>query len=273
MSLNGQIDRLDDKSFTIVGILAEPAHLPVTASIENGDSTRAQVWLPFVHNPLAQVRTIPFMNVMARLKPGIRAAQAEAELQSVGGRLHRQAGDASQPADLTVIPTSHLISRDSRRIVLVLFGAALCLLLIACVNAANLLLARSSARQQELEVRAALGASRGRITEQLLTEWSDGDPGDRSLDRSATSVRVVYLRNLKSCASRSGGSRASRNPPCLLPSDPVDCDHPDAHGALRIRITSMWAARRAGTMQARIATPASVAVVRSITRGSDGATP
>ncbi|MPZ19617.1 MAG: FtsX-like permease family protein [Luteitalea sp.] len=168
--LNGQIVRLDDKSFTIGGILAEPAHLPVTASIVNRDSTRAQVWLPFVHNPLAQVRTIPFMNVMARLKPGIAAAQAEAELQSVGGTLHRQAGDARQPADFAVIATSDLISRDSRRIVLVLFGAALCLLLIACVNAANLLLARASARQQELEVRAALGASRGRITEQLLTE-------------------------------------------------------------------------------------------------------
>lgn len=170
VSLNGHIVRLDDKPFTIVGILANPARLPVTASIVSRDSTPAQVWLPFVHNPLAQLRTIPFMNVMARLKPGITAAQAEAELQSVGGTLHRQAGDASQRADFAVIATSDVISRDSRRIVLVLFGAALCLLLIACVNAANLLLARSSARQQELEVRAALGASRGRITEQLLTE-------------------------------------------------------------------------------------------------------
>jgi putative ABC transport system permease protein len=170
VSLNGQILRLDDKAFTIIGILAEPARLPVTNSIVNRDSTTAQVWMPFVHNPLAQVRTIPFMNVMARLKPGITAVQAEAELQRVGATLYRQAGDASQPTRFAVIATSELISRDSRRIVLVLFGAALCLLLIACVNAANLLLARSSARQQELEVRAALGASRGRIIEQLLTE-------------------------------------------------------------------------------------------------------
>lgn len=170
VSLNGQILRLDDKPFTIVGILAEPARLPVTNSIVNRDSTTAQVWMPFVHNPFAQLRTIPFMNVMARLKPGITAAQAEAELHSVGGTLYRQAGSASQPSGFAVIATSDLISRDSRRIVLVLFGAALCLLLIACCNAANLLLARSSVRQQELEVRAALGASRGRLTAQLLTE-------------------------------------------------------------------------------------------------------
>lgn len=170
VSLNGQIVHLDDKPFTIVGILTEPARLPITGSIVHRDSTAAQVWLPFVHNPLAQLRTIPIMNVMARLKPGITAAQAEAELQSVGGTLYRQAGDTSQPVGFAVVATSDLISRDSRRIVLVLFGAALSLLLIACANAANLLLARSSVRQQELEVRAALGASRGRITEQLLTE-------------------------------------------------------------------------------------------------------
>jgi len=170
VSLNRQILRLDDRPFMIIGILAEPARLPVTNSIVNRDSTTAQVWMPFVHNPFAQLRTIPFMNVMARLKPGITGAQAETELQSVGGTLYRQAGDASRPLGFAVIATSDLISRDSRRIVLVLFGAALCLLLIACCNAANLLLARSSVRQQEFGVRAALGASRGRITVQLLTE-------------------------------------------------------------------------------------------------------
>jgi putative ABC transport system permease protein len=168
--LNGQVVRLDDKPFAIVGIVADPARLPVTTSSVSADSATAQVWIPLVHNPFAQVRSVPVMNVMARLKPGITVAQAEAELQSVGRTLHRETGGGSQRADFAVIATADLISRDSRRIVLVLFGAALCLLLIACVNAANLLLARSSARQQELQVRAALGASRGRIVEQLLTE-------------------------------------------------------------------------------------------------------
>jgi hypothetical protein len=146
-ALNGQIVRLDDKPFTIVGILADRARLPVTASIVSRDGAAAQVWLPFVHNPLAQVRSIPIMNVMARLKPGITVAQAEAELQSVGRTMHSEIAGGGQRADFAVMTTGDLISRDSRRIVLVLFGAALCLLLIACVNAANLLLARSSVRQ------------------------------------------------------------------------------------------------------------------------------
>lgn len=169
-TLNGQIIRLDDKPFTIVGILADPARLPVTTSIVSRETTPAQVWLPFVHNPLAQVRSIPFMNIMARLKPGVDVAQAAVELQSVGKDLSGATGSGNQRAEFVVIATGDLVSRDSRRIVLVLFGASCCLLLIACVNAANLLLARSSARQQELQVRAALGASRGRIIEQLLTE-------------------------------------------------------------------------------------------------------
>ena len=84
--LNGQIVRLDDKPFAIVGILADPARLPVTTSSVSRDSASAQVWIPFVHNPFAQVRSVPVMNVMARLKPGITVAQAESELQSAGIR-------------------------------------------------------------------------------------------------------------------------------------------------------------------------------------------
>lgn len=170
VSLNGQIVRLDDKPYSIVGIFEDSARLPVTTSSVSNDSEAAQVWLPFVHNPFAQVRAVPVMNVMARLKPGITIAQADAEFQAVGRSLQSETVGISKDAGFTAIATSDLISRDSRRIVLVLFGAALCLLLIACVNAANLLLARSSARQQELQVRTALGASRGRIIEQLLTE-------------------------------------------------------------------------------------------------------
>ncbi len=86
--LNGQVVRLDDRPFAIVGILADPARLPVTTSSVSRDSSTAQVWIPFVHNPFAQVRSVPVMNVMARLKPGITVAQAEAELQSVGRTLH-----------------------------------------------------------------------------------------------------------------------------------------------------------------------------------------
>jgi putative ABC transport system permease protein len=168
--LAGQIIRLDDKPFTIVGILAEPAGLPVTTSVVSRNSTPAQVWLPFVHNPLAQVRTIRVLNVMARLKPGVTVVQAEAELRNVGLTLRRDYPEATENGDFVVVRTADLISRSARRIILVLFGAAVCLLLIACVNAANLLLARSSARRQELAVRASLGASRGRIAEQLLTE-------------------------------------------------------------------------------------------------------
>ncbi|MGE5245336.1 MAG: ABC transporter permease [Betaproteobacteria bacterium] len=109
---------------------------------------------------------------VGRLKPGVSLAAARTEMQAIGASLQREYPETNTNVEVKTTPLAAQLVSDVRLTLLVLFGAVGCLLVIACVNVANLLVARGAARQHELGVRAALGGGRARLVRQLLVESS-----------------------------------------------------------------------------------------------------
>src|SRR5262249_14206154 len=154
----------------IVGIIEQDFRLPQTQSAVSPNLNNAELWLPFSLNTYANLRTVPVMNIIGRLAPDARTAAANQELQGVAASLGAECTVTRRGWTLTAEALSDSVVRPIERTVLVLFGAVSFLLLIACGNVANLLLARGNARQFELAVRRSLGATRRVIIEQLLVE-------------------------------------------------------------------------------------------------------
>jgi len=116
------------------------------------------------------VRNVHFLSALGRLRPGVSVEQARAGLATIAARLERAYPDTNSGWTTNVVPLHEQVVGDARPALLVLLSAVAMILLMACVNVANLVLARSVARQKELAVRAAVGATRGRLAGQALTE-------------------------------------------------------------------------------------------------------
>lgn len=153
---------LDDTSYAVIGIMPADFHFP---------DSEAELWMPLrLAESDFQDRNDNYLQAIGRLRRGVSLGQARADMAVVSAQLERRYPRENERTGANVIALRDEVSQQSRLLLVVLAGAAVCVLLIACTNLAGLLLARALARRKELAVRAAMGAGCERLMRQLITE-------------------------------------------------------------------------------------------------------